>query len=56
MEEEREGVWTARQFHGSAYRRILRLRSRFPAYVQEPCKRRMPSNVKYARAEAQIRR
>ena len=24
------------QFHGSAYRRILRLRSRFPAYVQAP--------------------
>ena len=24
------------QFHGSAYRRILRLRSQFPAYVQAP--------------------
>ena len=27
---------TRAQFHGSAYRRILRLRSRFPAYVQAP--------------------
>ena len=27
---------TKAQFHGSAYRRILRLRSRFPAYVQAP--------------------
>ena len=32
------------QFHGSAYRRILRLRSR------------LPSNTEYARAEAKIRR
>ena len=27
---------TRAQFHGSLYRRILRLRSRFPAYVQAP--------------------
>ena len=28
------GYWA--RFHGSAYRRILRLRTRFPAYVQAP--------------------
>ena len=29
-------LMTLAQFHGSAYRTILRLRSRFPAYVQAP--------------------
>ena len=49
------------QFHGYAYRRILRYRSRFPArlrasavFLCQPCKRRIPSNVKYVRAEAKI--
>ena len=50
------------QFHGSAYRQILRLRPWLPAYMQAPnfcaslVKRRMHSNADYARTEAKIRR
>ena len=31
-----DALATRAQFHGSAYRRIMRLRSQFPAYVQVP--------------------
>ena len=36
VELEKKNKTTWAQFHGSAYRWILRLQSRFPAYVQAP--------------------
>ena len=52
------GLACLAQFHGSAYRRVLRLRSRFPAYVQAPsfCTSLVSVECLVGMAEAKVRR